>query len=79
MLSLGKMGSSKIFYLRGLFNMYQYFGSIFFFFVCFGGGGGGGVLKYFCSLIFGLSLGQYIGGGGWLNLFQKFWVSLSSF
>ena len=51
MLSLGKMGSSKIFYLRGLFNMYQYFGSIFFFFVCYGGGGGEKVFFFFFFLV----------------------------
>ena len=40
------------------------------------------VLGYFCCLIFDLSFGQYLGGGGWLNLrdgglklFQKFWGS----
>ena len=45
------------------------------------GGGVGGptriqkFLVYFCSLIFGLYFGQYLGGGGWLNLFQKCWES----
>ena len=46
------------------------------------GGGGGGfnpnpkVLEYFCSLIFGLSFGQYLGEGGGWTYSKSFGVNL---